>query len=275
VVALLLDWCLPDALMEKKGCGDTPLHTACRKIICNTPTVEVISLLLERFPDAAACKNTFGCLPLHITCQYSRRTPDSLGIVSLLLDVLPTSAKEKNLGGNTPLHYACEYWAPSEVVSLLLEKSPGAAKEKNKEGQTPLHRACCGESYDTVKILLEHNPNALKEKDFYGEVPRCASFLEGINPTAEMAIIIQGVCKLVLDDINDEIAEEIMNRFVKAKWWGGVKHVFDFYATTFLRMNVPTKVVPSAFSMIGHRCRLLTMWDIIRNSQDLLSGVST
>mmetsp|Transcript_7832 Transcript_7832/g.10716 ORF Transcript_7832/g.10716 Transcript_7832/m.10716 type:complete len:393 (-) Transcript_7832:29-1207(-) len=273
VVALLLDWCPPDAVMEKKGCGDTPLHIACKKNSRNTPSVEVISLFLEKCPHAAKDKNFFGCLPLHIACQHSRQIPKSLEIVSMLLGAQPSSVREKNAGGNTPLHYACECGAPLEVVSLLLEKCPVVAREKNREGQTPLHIACnmAGGSYDVVKILLEYNPNAIAEKDLHGETPYDVLQYEISPLTDEMAIIIPCVRELVLKEITDDIAENILNEFIRIEWWGGVKQVFDYHPNILQHLDVHLNVIPFVLSMIGRRCKQETMWECIRNSQDLLS----
>eukprot|EP00957_Ditylum_brightwellii_P161279 12279878-Ditylum_brightwellii.AAC.1 len=259
VISLLLAKS-PGAAIEKDGDYNTPLNIACK---CH-PNPEVISLLIHSNPDATREKNKEGMTPLHSACYYQA----SFEVLSLLLRTWPAAAKEKDNSGMTPLHNACEFEASLEVVSLLLDTYPAASKGNDGYGRTPLHSACWNNAPEGVlKLLLEECPGAVTTNDEYMGTLQDYEF-----ENEQAAKLVSSVCCIIRDEINKQAAVEIMTYFIKTKWWGGVGIVATFHPAVFNVLGIDGKLFPYLLSKEKRPWKLLTIWGLISNMQDLLAS---
>eukprot|EP00957_Ditylum_brightwellii_P068528 5202577-Ditylum_brightwellii.AAC.1 len=64
-----------------------------------------------------------------------------------------------------------------------------------------------------------------------------------------------------------------MDYFIHTEMWNGATLVLERHPTVFKTMSLDTKVMPDFLSTVGRRCRLTTLWEVLRNEQDLLEGV--
>jgi len=299
VVDILYKAC-PAAVRAKSTDRDTPLHLACEQ---GAPP-EVISLLLMEWPEATMERDVFGRTPLHCTCANFA----SAEVVSLLLEAYPEAARMKNTNGKTPLHFECEKGSSRDVILLLLEAFPEGAKEVDHEGRTPLHCLCTkreemdektsvrvknglstGESKsmdeltdsiskfipspEVVALLLERYPEAVQEEDDQGETP-IDYWNEHHSPEydEEIATIVYGIETLYRTDLSQSIAIRIMEEFNIIGWWAGIALAFDIHPALMQSLDdLPINVIPSILSVLGRRCRKLTMWNMVLNRQDVLN----
>eukprot|EP00957_Ditylum_brightwellii_P193325 14719821-Ditylum_brightwellii.AAC.1 len=83
-------------------------------------------------------------------------------------------------------------------------------------------------------------------------------------------MVIRNIHFLLTEKSSDSLVRCIMNEFSKIQWWFGVRLVIDMFpkAARYLD-DVTFTAIPTAFSVIGDKCSLLTLWDIIRNKGDL------
>mmetsp|Transcript_29711 Transcript_29711/g.39528 ORF Transcript_29711/g.39528 Transcript_29711/m.39528 type:complete len:401 (+) Transcript_29711:110-1312(+) len=258
VTSLLLEK-FPGAAMEKDFQNNTPLNIACRY----RPTLEMISLLINVCPDAIREKSEDGLTPLHSACSYQA----SFEVVSLLLQSWPAGVKEKDNIGMTPLHNSCEFEAPVEVVSLLMEKYPAASREKDRYGRTPLQSACWHNAPEGVlKRLLEECPSAVKTNDLL-----MGSLQEYDFENEEARKLVSSVCCIMCDEMSKEAAVEIMTYFIKVNWWGGVCIFLSVHPDVLNVLEINDKYFPYLLSRVKHPWKLLTIWQLISNKQDLLA----
>jgi len=71
--------------------------------------------------------------------------------------------------------------------------------------------------------------------------------------------------------------KEIMDYFIRIQLCNGVTLVLDRHPTlipTVIKtMGLDTNVMADFLCTVGRCCNLTTMWEVIRNEQDLLEGV--
>jgi len=289
----------PDAAKEKDEKDCTPLHIACG---FGAP-LEVVSTLLGIWPDGAKEKDCFGCTPLDTACIYDA----PLDVISTLLSAWPDGAKEKDSGGGTPLHTTCRFRAPVEVVRALLSIWPDGAKEKDEKDCTPLHIACSsGAQLEVVSALLSTWPDGGKTKDAYGRTPLHTACIFGASfevttllldmwlqdkdnkkPSGVVVLekyasvstspnskqLLFHVSSLYSSKTDNPPPVEIMAFFLQIKLWNGIVFLLDRYPNVVKTMDLDSNIMAYFISMVGHRCKLTTMWKIICNEQDLLEGV--
>eukprot|EP00565_Helicotheca_tamesis_P005003 CAMPEP_0185724854 /NCGR_PEP_ID=MMETSP1171-20130828/1223_1 /TAXON_ID=374046 /ORGANISM="Helicotheca tamensis, Strain CCMP826" /LENGTH=334 /DNA_ID=CAMNT_0028392803 /DNA_START=167 /DNA_END=1168 /DNA_ORIENTATION=- len=251
--------CCPEAL----SWTTRALHEALK----HSASYDVIALLLEKQPNAIKEKDSRDFTILHVAC-YDRAP---LEIVSLLLDRWPEATKEKTWIDDTPLHVACHVGVSVEVVSLLLDRYPEATKEKNRRGDTPLHVACWRRTrteLDVILLLLDEYPEAIQETNHCGRTP--ADIAERRNAPEDIQKLLSSVSNLFNDELGKETLEEIMSFFTVIQWWKGVWLVFKRHPAIAQTINLDTSVKAYFLSATGCHCKLTSMWEVIRNEQDLL-----
>eukprot|EP00565_Helicotheca_tamesis_P004068 CAMPEP_0185732434 /NCGR_PEP_ID=MMETSP1171-20130828/16187_1 /TAXON_ID=374046 /ORGANISM="Helicotheca tamensis, Strain CCMP826" /LENGTH=380 /DNA_ID=CAMNT_0028401931 /DNA_START=32 /DNA_END=1174 /DNA_ORIENTATION=+ len=259
VMSLLLEK-FPGAIKEGDHNHNTPLNSACKY----RPTPEMISFLIKTHPDSIWVINNVGMTPLHSACTCQA----SIEVVSQLLQAWPAAAREKDSNGMTPLHVACEYEAPSEVISLLIREYPKAAKGGDGHGRTPLQSACWNNaSEEVIKLLIEEKPSAVKDNDFF-----MGSLQDYDFENEKTAKLVSNVCRLFCDKVDNETAEGIMKYFIDIEWWGGALIVVDVRPTILNALEIHDKLVACLFSKVKRHCKLLTLWQLIMNRQDIITG---
>eukprot|EP00565_Helicotheca_tamesis_P008503 CAMPEP_0185725560 /NCGR_PEP_ID=MMETSP1171-20130828/1788_1 /TAXON_ID=374046 /ORGANISM="Helicotheca tamensis, Strain CCMP826" /LENGTH=336 /DNA_ID=CAMNT_0028393713 /DNA_START=91 /DNA_END=1101 /DNA_ORIENTATION=- len=227
---------------------------------------DAVKLLLEKQPKLVKEQAPYsGFTPLHYACM---RAP--LETVSLLLDEWPEAAKEQR-SGCLPLHYACRY-ATAEVVSLLLKIYPEAVRKKDMEGDTPLHAACYEErNLDLIVLLLDSYPETIQETNYDGNTP--VDIAEERNAPEDIAKLLSYTSILFDDELQKETLEEIMSFFTEIQWWRGIWLIFKRHPAATQTINLDTGVKAHFLSAAGRFCKLTSMWEVIRNEQDLLADV--
>mmetsp|Transcript_1157 Transcript_1157/g.1894 ORF Transcript_1157/g.1894 Transcript_1157/m.1894 type:complete len:365 (-) Transcript_1157:79-1173(-) len=237
--------------------GDQEKADALRAACINQSPYEVVSLLVNIWPDVGEMNYYGRYTPLHIACHCK----SSFDVVSLLVDTWPSALQKKEYNGWTPLHVACRNKSPLNVVTLLVNAWPDALQQKTKFGETPLHLACQHQApLDVILLLLFTYPDAINEKNDLGETPYTM-------------ILGCGVDSNTLTRLNNLIPNETINFFFGIHWWNGVYSVFDKHPALIQTLDLPTYVMADFFSVLRRKCKLTTMWDAIRNKQDLLAGV--
>mmetsp|Transcript_24180 Transcript_24180/g.32139 ORF Transcript_24180/g.32139 Transcript_24180/m.32139 type:complete len:440 (-) Transcript_24180:69-1388(-) len=263
----------PDAIRKKGAEGELPLHISCNHY---KPRLDLVKYLLKGFPDAIKEKDDNLRTPLH----HALSSYAPFNVISLLLKKWHGALKEQDKFGNFPLHMICHCMSPSvKTVSLILKSYPAAIKGVESQGNTPLQVACEKGPLDVVLLLLDF---WLRKKE-----NRNRSSLQTLEESTEKRYS-KDVKKLIayvssFYKRDDEIAnktkysKEIMTFCLDKKWWFGVKLMIDRYPNVAPRVlkstGVKTYAMPNFLFMIGKRCRLTTMWEVIRNEQDLLEGV--
>uniref|UniRef100_A0A6U3R716 Uncharacterized protein n=1 Tax=Ditylum brightwellii TaxID=49249 RepID=A0A6U3R716_9STRA len=264
VLSLLLEKC-PELGMEVNPFEDTPLHIACKE----KASFEVVSLLLEKCPEAAKKENKFGLTPLHIACRQ-KASPE---MISLLVEKFPDAAGMENHSYKLPLHIVCEYSPVVEVVLLLLEKEPDAVRRGDQDWDTPLHIVCKNSSapLEVALLLLERYPEAAREKNTFGLTPLDIAHDSGC--ISSIVEVITSVSRILDSDANNAIAEETLKNFIEIEWWAGVPLVLDAHPMVAKALlDSLVNIRPDLLSMVGRRCKMLTMWKFISNMQDLIAS---
>eukprot|EP00957_Ditylum_brightwellii_P007035 532625-Ditylum_brightwellii.AAC.1 len=64
-----------------------------------------------------------------------------------------------------------------------------------------------------------------------------------------------------------------MDYFIHIEMWNGATLVLDTNPAIIKTMGLDTKVMADLLSTVGRSCSLTTMWEALRNEQDLLEGV--
>mmetsp|Transcript_7255 Transcript_7255/g.9857 ORF Transcript_7255/g.9857 Transcript_7255/m.9857 type:complete len:364 (-) Transcript_7255:223-1314(-) len=253
----------PGAAHRKNQVGQTPLHIACS----NGAPVEVVSLLLNSWPDASKEKSVDGRTPFHEACICK----SSFDVMPLLLSRWPGVVKEKCNMGNTPLHWVCMH-GQLEKIHFVLNNWPGAVREKNAFGELPLHSACeTNQTKEVILMLLEHWPEAVREKSNFGKSP-----LDGFShfgSSEVVATVLSHVSKLCGEVVDKTTSREIIAYFLEIKWYRGVGLLLDRLPSAFKQLNIDNMTLPDFLFMVGHQCKLTTLWHIVLNKQDILSDL--
>mmetsp|Transcript_16111 Transcript_16111/g.23669 ORF Transcript_16111/g.23669 Transcript_16111/m.23669 type:complete len:119 (-) Transcript_16111:1251-1607(-) len=75
------------------------------------------------------------------------------------------------------------------------------------------------------------------------------------------------------NDAGNPSPNEIMDYFVRIEMWNGVSLVLDRNPAVVKTIGLDTNAMADLLSTIGRCCSMITMWEVIRNEQDLLEGV--
>uniref|UniRef100_A0A7S2H608 Uncharacterized protein n=2 Tax=Helicotheca tamesis TaxID=374047 RepID=A0A7S2H608_9STRA len=275
VVLFLLDkW--PGSTRKRDRSDCTPLHVAC----CFNAPWKVASHLVDTWPGALREKTSTGFTPLAHACMY--RAP--LDVVSLLLDRYPDSVRELTSTGCTPLHLACNRReAPLEIILKLLEKWPEATRVRNDHWKTPLDNIqdteAQTEDVRTVlsyaSSLLNNNNNdcadQIKSHDTTSVTPETAlSFFTTINWQKEgkRGKIIEYKTEIE----GGGVRTICTNKNKKMGWQKGVVLVLDQKPSLIQDLGVELHELPDFLCVVGRQCHIYTMFDILRNKQDVLAG---
>jgi len=260
VLSWLLKKCPADA-KEKDSLGKTPLHYACEK----SASLEFVSLLSKACPEAAKIKDNKGMTPLHYECENGSSTD----IVSLLLDAFPEAVMEKDDTGRTALHCLClKHTSVEKEHHAMVVNFPEVAHEA---GHLQFVSSNCP-SIKVVSLLLEQYPSSVIEEDDDGNTP-IDYWNEHHSPEYDerIAAMLHGIEDLHDDNLDQSMALHIVKEFESIGWWAGVALAFDLCPSTAQSLEgIPTSAFSSLLSMLGQRCKKLTMWNVIINRQDIL-----
>mmetsp|Transcript_29653 Transcript_29653/g.43161 ORF Transcript_29653/g.43161 Transcript_29653/m.43161 type:complete len:369 (-) Transcript_29653:56-1162(-) len=263
VVSLILEK-RPKSILEKNKFGYTALRSAC---LYESP-LEVVDLLVNTCPDAVRELDMSGYTPLHAACRFGA----PLSVVSLILNSWPHALRVKDLSNYTPLHVACQYNAPLDVKALLLHTCPDASREKTTGGYTPLHLVCRYRAPPKViKMLLDVYPEATLEKNNFGMTP--LDLGKEYGASEDIQKLISNVPILLDYKKNLPSPMELMSCFIENQWQNGVLMVLDRNPEISKSIALHTTVMADFLLAVGRFCDLTTMWEVLRNEQDLLAGV--
>mmetsp|Transcript_4512 Transcript_4512/g.6167 ORF Transcript_4512/g.6167 Transcript_4512/m.6167 type:complete len:394 (-) Transcript_4512:253-1434(-) len=274
--------------------GSTPLHYLCDR----NPPEDKLSLLLRKYPQAAKLQDKLGRTPLH--CMFENRVllkdlepllkvnPDAISVQDIdgqtpvhqackvceyvevfaaMIKISPSVGMTQDKHGKTPLHLVCDDCVLSEVVPLLLKASPSAASVVDWRGQTPLHVACRSGMSSAIKCLLEADPSAVRALDYKGQSPLS---LISSDLDMEATMVLWDINRLFECELDLSIVTSIVNDFKYYRWQFGVRLVVDaFPKVTRYLDGTPTSVIPSALSMMGQHCRMLSVWELVRNKPEI------
>jgi len=130
--------------------GILPLHALCG---AGAP-LGVIKMLLEIYPEAAQAKCGKGYLPIVYYLALNKESP-SEDIVSVLLESFPGAAAVVDPNNQLPIHHACKATGVSEkIFSMLLRAHPDGAYACDLEGKYPVDYANANEDAATRKAAL-------------------------------------------------------------------------------------------------------------------------
>jgi len=254
----------PEAAERNDGIyGRTPLHFACQE---GSP-FEVVAALLKAWPDAAKQKDSYGQMPLHWACSKG----SSFEVVAALLKAWPDAAKQRTRKGTAPLHAACLNTTPFEVVAALLKAWPEVVKEKDSAGNTPLQMACRKNSSFEVTFLLLNTWLSYKENRTESAI--AALQRDAFNLTRDAEMLFSHLFALYNNNADNPSPNEIIDYFIHMEMWNGATLVLGRHPAAIKTMGLDTKVMADFLSTVGRRCSLKTMWEVLRNEQDLLGGV--
>ena len=130
--------------------GILPLHAACG----DGAPISVIKMLLKIYPQAAQAKSDDGYLPLmcHLLMQSDSPSED---IVSVLLDSFPRAAAIGDENNQLPIHAACMATGVSKnIFTMLLRAYPQGAYVCDVEGFYPVDYAAKNKDAATRKFAL-------------------------------------------------------------------------------------------------------------------------
>uniref|UniRef100_A0A7S2MTP5 Uncharacterized protein n=1 Tax=Helicotheca tamesis TaxID=374047 RepID=A0A7S2MTP5_9STRA len=238
--------------------------------------VPLIKAIMLRAPveviDALCCPEALSWTTraLHEALKHSA----SYDVIALLLEKQPNAIKEKDSRDFTILHVACYDRAPLEIVSLLLDRWPEATKEKTWIDDTPLHVACWRRTrteLDVILLLLDEYPEAIQETNDYGKTP--ADIAEERNVPTDAQKLLSSISNLFYDELLKETLEKTMSFLIDIQWWKGVWLVFKRHPAIAQTINLDTSVKAYFLSATGYYCKLTSMWEVIRNEQDILADV--
>jgi len=239
----------PEGVRKLYDGNRTLLHFACSSVL----PLHVVSFLLDEWPEAVGIQDGVGKLPLHYAC--ANNSPKD--VISLLLRVGPSSAMVKDDQGRLPLHWACMRNFSPDAVPLLLEVYPKAAMTKDKSGQSPVDMV---HFYVSCIQSVGYLTSTVGDEDDSRTMIMCIGYLIANRKRQE-------------DEEKVAVVGDMMRQFIEMKWWGGVSLLFDLASPSSLVRcfdDIPLSVLASALSMVGENCRMLTLWSLIKNKQDIL-----
>eukprot|EP00957_Ditylum_brightwellii_P067215 5101286-Ditylum_brightwellii.AAC.1 len=93
------------------------------------------------------------------------------------------------------------------------------------------------------------------------------------NFTGDVKVLFSHLFAVYTKDAGNSSPNEIMDYFVRIEMWNGVMLVLDSNPAVVKTIGLDTKVMADLLFTVGRHCSLTTMWEVIRNEQDLLEGV--
>uniref|UniRef100_A0A7S2E0Q7 Uncharacterized protein n=1 Tax=Helicotheca tamesis TaxID=374047 RepID=A0A7S2E0Q7_9STRA len=263
----------PEAIQEKYN-GFTVLNLS----IESRAPPEVTIFLLSKWPEAVRNIDKHGGTPLHLACHYNA----PYEVLLSLLNIWPDAVREENRFGDTPLHCALSKndFPTLESLLLLIAYYPGALRVKNCFELTPL-RCAAGRAdvpMNFILLLLEKWPHAIVEEDRRGRTPYDVYRFQRTDYGAyslEILDVLSVVHHLYSNNnLNNDELKEVMNFFIQMEWWNGVALLLDKHPDFLKYLNVDDfKMFPRLFSIIGRRCTMKTMWNVVCNEVYIIEGV--
>jgi len=222
------------------------------------------------YPEALEEIDSYhGDTPLHLAFQSS----SWFEVISLVIEEYPQAIKKANRMEHTPLHVACICKAQPKPIALLLKKCPEAIKATTNDGNSPLHLACYSDlSLRAALSLLEKYPAAVNQKNKIGKTP--IDIVDYEDPSSPVLEYMFQIDALLNGKVENTIALNILNSFAVFHWFGGIDMMFSVGPACMqqILIKIPNEVIPSLLSFLGHGCKMLTLWKILHDRQDLLCG---
>jgi len=156
-------------------------------------------------------------------------------------------------------------------VAALLKAWPEAVKEKDSIGKTPLQAAFHVKASFEVTSLLLNTWLSYKENRTKSAIMSLKR--DNFIFTGDVKVLFSHLFALCNNDADNPSPNEIMDYFVHIKMWNGVTLNVDRNPDVIKTIGFDTKVMADLLSTVGRLCSLKTMWEVIRNEQDLLGGV--
>eukprot|EP00957_Ditylum_brightwellii_P021869 1649137-Ditylum_brightwellii.AAC.1 len=170
----------------------------------------------------------------------------------------------------TALHCVCLKRKSIETErQAVVEDSPQVA---NEAGNLQFASSTNCPSIKVVSLLLERYPLAVTEEDDDSNTP-LDYWNEHHSPEhdEDIATILYGIENLHHDNLDPSIALLIIKEFIHIGWLAGVALAFDLYPFPVeMLKSIPMSAIPTLLSMLGRRCKKLTMWNVIIERQDIL-----
>jgi ankyrin repeat protein len=164
----------PEAMKERTGCGDLPIHLMLSPDACSRPIVEAGVPWIQRALELTSLGESL----LHAATRWDA---PSLDTVTFLLELDGRIADVRSKDGSLPLHiYAddvveAEDWTEGSLyyVRVLVEHRPESLLERDDKGRLPLHRAVASwsPSLGAVEYLVGKRPETLAERDHKRSLP--------------------------------------------------------------------------------------------------------
>uniref|UniRef100_A0A7S2EH29 Uncharacterized protein n=1 Tax=Ditylum brightwellii TaxID=49249 RepID=A0A7S2EH29_9STRA len=267
IISLLLET-YPLSVQLEDSTSNLPIHIACTDYHMEEVSLEVVSLLLEKWPDSVGKVSTMGQTPLSLLCR-SERAP--MKVISMLMkNFAHVISYKPDPWSRNALHEACQARAPKEVISTLLKKWPRSIRETTPwYKQSPLHLACMSRASDDVlRLLLREYPFALIERDVKGHMPR---EVEYATFSPNMTELLECVSLLLYNQNDKVMAADVLWYFSQKRWWDGVVIVLNICPTVVQHMDIKDDIFPDLLYFIGCQSKLLVVWEVIKNNQELFS----
>eukprot|EP00957_Ditylum_brightwellii_P115029 8773891-Ditylum_brightwellii.AAC.1 len=148
---------------------------------------------------------------------------------------------------------------------------PGAAVERDKYALTPLHIACTKrQSFQSTTLLCNNWLEDKKNRTSHGLVDLEKFVYFSRSEYAKKLFTYVSIVHS--GKTSDPSLNELLSFFIGIEMWNGVAFVLDKHPDYVRAMNLDIMLMGDFLSIVGRRCSLTTMWEVISNEQDLLGG---
>eukprot|EP00957_Ditylum_brightwellii_P207083 15351401-Ditylum_brightwellii.AAC.1 len=96
---------------------------------------------------------------------------------------------------------------------------------------------------------------------------------DNFNVTGDVKVLFSHLFALCNNDTDNPSPNKIMEYFIHIEIWNDVTLNVDRNPAVVKTMGLVTRAMTDLLSKVGRCCNLTTMWEVIRNEQDLLEGV--
>ena len=233
---------------------------------------KLVSALVEACPAALGQTDRYGRTPLHQAVEFG----STADVVEYILEQRPQSAADIDHIGRTPLHSSCAYSAPLDIVRLLCKYCPKAVFQKDARGRLPLHISCAheddGSSIQVVRYLLELHPHSVHERTAKGST--ALELVEKGRASLEVMLSVSAVATMLKENPSRATAMSLIARLNSMGWRLGILLYLDINPTAIhtLELHREEKLVPHVLSSVGNRCKLGTMFEIVKDMAECLSA---
>ena len=231
---------------------------------------KLVSALVEACPNALGQTDRYGRTPLHQAVEFG----SSADVVEYLLEQRPQSAARIDHIGRTPTHSACAYSASLDIVQLLCKFCPKSVFQKDARGRLPLHILCAheddGSSIQVVRYLLELHPHSVHERTAKGST--ALELVEKGRASLEVMLSVSAVATMLKENPKRATVLSLIARLESMEWRSGVHLFLDINPSIIhtLDMHREEKLVSYVLSSVGRRCKLGTMFEIVKDMAECL-----